>query len=125
MAVDVEVVVDEHIARAGVDRRHERVVDVEVLDLGALVAKLTLEPEQAEIVAADDVDVIAGLELHIGDVVADDVGPGDGVGGEVHRPVEILRLREQDTALDPDIAALVAGRGRRGDRHRGSASGCE
>src|SRR5205085_4113060 len=58
MAVDVEITIDENIARAGVDRGHERIVDVEALDLGALVAELAFEPEQAEIVPADDVDII-------------------------------------------------------------------
>ena len=47
---------------------------VDVLELGALVAKLALEPEHAEVVAADEVDVIAGLVLDPGDVVERHVG---------------------------------------------------
>ena len=44
-------------------------VEVEALRLGALVAKLAFEPEHAEVVAADQIDVIALLVFDAADVV--------------------------------------------------------
>ena len=60
---------------AGVHRSDEGVVEAEALRLGALVAKLAFQAEHAEVVAADQVDVVAVLVLYL----------GDGGGSEVDR----------------------------------------
>src|SRR5438128_6477578 len=73
-AAEVERSRSEGVARRRVDAGQERIVDGDVLELGVLVAELALEPEHAEVVAADKVDVIAGLVLDPGDVVEGNVG---------------------------------------------------
>src|SRR3546814_13978976 len=46
-----------------VERPDEAAVDFELIDLGTLVAQLGFEPEHAEIVAGDGVEVVAALVI--------------------------------------------------------------
>jgi len=84
-----------------------------------LVAKLAFEPEHAEVVAADKVDVITGLVLDPRNVVERHVGYRR--IGEVDIGVDMLLLGEEHAAFDADVAGAV---GRRGWSRNDCRSNC-
>ena len=109
----------EHASGAGVEGGDEIIVEIDVLGLGALVAELAFDPEHAEVVAADEVDVVAVLPPDPADVAFGDVGGRCGRSSEVDRSEDVLVPWEQDAAFDADIAGAVPGGRRSGDRGRG------
>ncbi len=134
MSANVDIIVDEGRKRSdrirsdvavgpvqrGVESREIGRIDFELVDTGALVAKLTFEPEHAEIVTGDHVDVVALLVVEPERVAEGRVGrPDDNrrrrcLGGRVvDEQVGILILRDHDTTFDSDVAGAVAGSRRR------------
>jgi hypothetical protein len=92
---------------------------------GALVAELAFEPEHAEVIAADDIDVVASLVLRaeVADAAAEIraeiiLAAVIAVGG-VH--VHVLAGREQEAPFESDIAAVVTSCRR---CRNGSRGGC-
>ena len=88
-----------------------------------LVAELAFQPEVTEVVAADDVDVIAVMEADLADVRRADVRKVGRVG-EGDRTLEFLVFRKQNAAFDADVRrAVLGGCGRSRDCCRGR--GCK
>ena len=96
------------------------------LSLALLPAQLAFEPEHAEIVTNDGIDIEALLIVDPDGVFLSEVSRSDDQwrrydrlrGVEQDRRVSILILREQDAAFDAEIGRSVAGlrRGRYRDR---------
>ena len=64
----------------------------------------------------EEFDVVAVLEVGLGDALVDDVRAGNEIDGAV----DIRVVGEQDPALDPDIAGIVRGECRTCNRRRGN-----
>ncbi len=107
-----------------VQRGYKPAVDFQLVDIGTLVSKLALDPEQPEIVAGNGVDIVALLIVDAEGIIERRVGrAGDRRGGRyglrrriVDEDVGILVLREEDAALNPDIDRAVPGSRWRCDR---------
>ena len=78
-------------------------IDAELVKLGAFVAELDLGANDAEIIAGDQVDVVAALVVELERILED---------------VAVLVLGKQDAAFDADVGRAVAGDCRRGDCRR-------
>jgi hypothetical protein len=108
---------------SGIQRGQIRGADLEIVHLAALVADLTFEPEHAEVVSDEGVDVVAHLVVEAERIVERRVGRDQRRSScrglrrrVVDEQVGVLILREEDAAFDADVAGAVAGHGRRGNR---------
>ena len=110
-----DVIADAEVRRrrggpgSGSDVRHQRRADAEALHLGALVAGFALEPDDAELVSGDRVDIEAGLVF---DVIAVVVGRG-----VVEDHIEIGAAGERHPAFHTGIRPIrrrISGAGQDG-----------
>jgi hypothetical protein len=114
LAVDVEVVIG---GRA--DIVQEVLVELDVIELGALVAKLKLSADHPEIVAPDQIGIDAALEFQIGDVAGWNVGKQR--SGKQELGFEVPIFGEHDAPLETDIAGPVTSNRWCSDRRSGSS----
>ena len=110
----------------GVQRCDKRGVDLEIVEARPLVAELAFDPEHAEVVAEDRVEIVARLIIDPERVVGDEVhwhwrqrSRRHLSGAEADVDVGILVPRRHDAALDAEVQRAVARGGRSGDDRSG------